>query len=323
MSPLCAMCIVLNKIKMKEQPSPKTIHSLTKQFSKDLISFPARESNNYPFTLQYIKEISAFTFFEKNIRASMTVEATILLPIVLFFVLSMGNAIEIIRLHSKMEWAMWDVGRHIASYGHMLRKEDETENITLPMALLTEVYAKTCVEEMLGKDYLEASPLKNGADGLNFLETKMMDDGCFEVIVTYVVWPDVGLLDIRPFRMANRYYGHLWNGYDNEKAYSEEQREWVYVAENGTVFHEDRECTHLRLSIREVSYSEALMERNNYGEHYVMCQMCKENQKGKAVYIADNGECYHYLSTCAGLKRTVYTILRGEAEGYQPCSRCG
>ena len=323
MSPLCVRCMMLVNIKMKERPSPKTIHSLLKNLFKDSFSFPARESINYPFKLRHIKEISAFASLRKTISASMTVEATILLPLFLFFVLSMGNAIEMIRLHSKMELSMWDVGRHIATYGHMLLNEEETGGVTFSAELLAGVYAKSHAEEMLGEDYLETTPLKNGADSLHFWETQLLDNGCFEVVATYEVQPDWEMLGIRPFRMANRYYGHLWNGYDIEMASYAGERSWVYVAENGMVFHENRDCTHLRLSVRAVAFSEVCEKRNNYGERYVMCQMCQKNQTQGTVYIADNGDCYHYSRTCAGLKRTVYTILRGEAKGYQPCSRCG
>ncbi len=323
MSPLCARLITLAKINMKERPSPKTIHSLLKSLHKDLFSYPVRESINYPFKIWHIKEISAFAFLRKMVGASMTVEASILLPLLLFFILSMGNALELIRLHSKVELAVWDVGRHIASYGYMLTDRQQTDGVTFPIEMLAGAYAKSHAEDLLGEDYLEETPLKYGADSLNFLETELLDNGHFEVVVTYEVQPDLGMLGIRPFRMANRYYGHLWNGYDIEMASYEGEKLWVYVAENGTVYHEDRECTHLTLSVREVAFSELHEELNNYGEHYEICKICKKDRLQGNVYIADNGDCYHYSRTCAGLKRTVYTILREEAKGYQPCSRCG
>lgn len=340
MSPLCTKCILLTKSRKKERPSPTSIHSLIISLWKDL-SIPVREITNQFPVLQYIKGISAFTFLRKSLYASMTVEATLVLPLFIFFVLSMGNAIEMIRLHSKLELAIWDVGNSVAIYGYMFTVEGESydtdkssdENkseeqvgtsalVEIPLELLSATYACNQVEEMLGKDYLDASPLAKGAKGLNFWETEVLDDGRFEVIVTYEVSSDLGLLGARSFRMANRYYGHIWNGYEISTTSKGNQQGWVYVAENGQVFHEDRECTHLALSIREVSYVEALVELNEDGKHYAACELCGDAQYKEQVYITQSGECYHLLRDCPGLKRTIYTIQREEIEDYRPCSRC-
>ena len=54
--------------------------------------------------------------------------------------------------------------------------------------------------------------------------------------------------------MANRYYGHLWNGYAIPG--TENDEEYVYVTEDSEVYHRSRECTHLRLSVRRVEAAE-------------------------------------------------------------------
>lgn len=57
--------------------------------------------------------------------------------------------------------------------------------------------------------------------------------------------------------MANRYYGHMWNGYEIPEP---EDEEYIYITENGRVYHTNRECTHIRLSVRVVEATEALRE---------------------------------------------------------------
>ena len=44
----------------------------------------------------------------------------------------------------------------------------------------------------------------------------------------------------------------MWNGYEIPEA---EDEEYIYVTENGRVYHTNRECTHIRLSVRAVSYT--------------------------------------------------------------------
>lgn len=312
MSPLCTRYFLLIKNKMKERPSPNTIHSLLISRCKGLLSIPVWEPTIQSPIIQYIKGISAFTFLRKSVKGSMTVEATLLLPLFIFFVLSMGNAIEMIRLHGKLELAMWNAGNDVSIYGYTLTDEK----------LLSMACARNQVEDLLGKEYLDTSPLTRGAKGLNFWETKLLDDGRFELVLTYEVNPDMGMLGMHSFRMANRYYGHIWNGYDISVTNPDNQQAWVYVAENGTVYHEARDCTHLMLSTRAVTYAEALIELNENGERYTACRMCGTEEYRAKVYITQSGNCYHFLRECSGLKRTVYTIPRGAVEGYLACSRC-
>ena len=73
-------------------------------------------------------------------------------------------------------------------------------------------YVKNQICNQLGEEYLEQSPLEQGADSLQFLESSTKNDIC-EIVVTYGISPLTEVLGFRKFRMANRYYGHLWNGY--------------------------------------------------------------------------------------------------------------
>ena len=54
------------------------------------------------------------------------------------------------------------------------------------------------------------------------------------------------------------YIGHMWNGYEIPEP---EDEEYIYVTENGRVYHTNRECTHIRLSVRVVETAEALLKK--------------------------------------------------------------
>ena len=163
------------------------------------------------------------------------------------------------------------------------------------------------------------SPLEQGADSLQFLESSTKNDIC-EIVVTYGISPLTEVLGFRKFRMANRYYGHLWNGYAIPG--TENDEEYVYVTEDSEVYHRSRECTHLRLSVRRVEAAEI-------PKGYHPCEKCMVQKKDAAApeengyYICSEGECYHRRRDCPGLKRTVYCIARKDVDGYRECSRCG
>ena len=161
--------------------------------------------------------------------------------------------------------------------------------------------------------------MEQGIDSLQFLESKTEGD-TYEIIVTYAVSPMTEALGFRKFRMANRYYGHRWNGYKIPG--TEEAGEYVYVTEDSEVYHVSRDCTHLELSVRPVAIAQV-------PGRYRPCEKCMGGKAeglipGNGVYyICTDGESYHARRDCPGLKRTVYCIAKENAGGYRECSRCG
>lgn len=270
-----------------------------------------------------IKRISLLILPKVSLKASMTVETALVLPLFCFFMIHMGSAIEMIRLHGNLEVALWDAGRQVGIYGGVQEAEksddgEEDDRDRLETVAVSYIYVKNQIRNQLGEEYLEQSPLEYGIDSLQFLESSTENDIC-EIVVTYGISPFTEILGFRKFRMANRYYGHLWNGYRIPGAADSE--EYVYVTEDSEVYHVSRECTHLRLSVRRV-------EATELPGGYQPCEKCMGQKKEDSVpedgyYICDEGECYHRRRDCPGLKRTVYCIPRKDADRYRECSRCG
>ena len=150
-------------------------------------------------------------------------------------------------------------------------------------------------------------------------------DNEMDVIVTYQVSPWSGIASFVSFRMANRYYAHIWNGYEisNNPGQDAQAVDVVYMTENGSVYHEDRNCTHLQLSISQVSRAEALSQTNQWGKSYSPCEKCKPEASDQTLYITDEGDRYHSNRECSGLKRTVFSVPRSRVRNYRACSRCG
>ncbi len=268
---------------------------------------------------RFAEGMSLPIFFGGEAAASMTVEAAVVLPLVLFFLLNLSCAVELIRLHGNLQMALWDTGSRLAVYGHALGDSDTA-------AFFTWFYIKDQITAQTGEEYLDNSPLKGGADGLMLWESDIFSsEDELDIIVTYSVSPWSSLAGFSPFRMANRYYAHIWNGYDisNGNRGDDEETDIVYMAENGQVYHEDRSCTHLRLNIMQVSRSEAQSRTNQYGKRYSACEKCNPDISDETLYIAAEGDRFHSDRECSGLKRTVFSVLRSRVAGYRACSRCG
>lgn len=96
---------------------------------------------------------------------------------------------------------------------------------------------------------------------------------------------------------------------------------YVYITLEGSVYHLFRDCTHLNLSIEQISYQRAVVSKNEYGQNYRACMLCQEPY-GFLVYITGEGDCYHSERSCSGLKRTVRQIAISEVLGRSCCIRC-
>ncbi|MCM1536012.1 MAG: hypothetical protein NC126_08850 [Clostridium sp.] len=282
------------------------------------------------------KGTSLFTFFKRKLSAGMTVEAALVLPLFLFFFLNLSCALEMIRLQGNLELALWETGSKLSVYGHILsanpsekeqaKKSGQNEILAeLGDIAFSYLYVRNAVTQYVGEEYLEQSPLTHGVNGLQFLESEIFTEGdCFEIVMTYEVSTWMDIPGIRPFRMWNRYYGHIWNGYEISGT-GEAGRpadETVYVAENGVVYHKTPDCTHLQLTIQEVDKEQVGNKRNAGGGKYTICEKCGKGASPETVFIGKEGDRFHYDRGCAGLKRTYFSILLSDAGKYRPCSRC-
>lgn len=283
-----------------------------------------------------IEKISLSSFLTRGLPAGMTVEAAVALPVFLFFLLNLGCAVEMIRLHGNLQMALWETGHQLAVYGYALEdeevlrsmesKEEEPWWKEMVGIAFSYTYVKNRIKDYLGKKYLEQSPLTRGTEGLEFWESDILQQNDeMEITLTYAVSPWSGLIGVFPFRMANRCHAHIWNGYDiiGDSDGKEEDLVTVYVTETGKVYHMNRNCTHLCLSIQEIAAGSEGNYRNENGGRYSECGKCRGETAGGVFYITREGDSFHYSRACPGLKRTVFAVLLKDVGDFRPCSRCG
>lgn len=114
-----------------------------------------------------------------------------------------------------------------------------------------------------------------------------------------------------------------WNGYDLKgSSDTDKEEEYVYITENGSVYHRNRGCSHLNVSVRVVAAEDIGNDRNNNGEKYKPCEICGGNGSG-LVFVTPEGDRYHSKSDCSGLKRVIKIVKLSEVEGRAACSECG
>lgn len=290
---------------INDKPSP----TCKKGFCLNRISFVVK------FIKIYIRRMSRFSSFS-GMKGSMTVEASIVLPLFIFFFLQICGFMEMLRLHANLEYGLWKAGKTLMLYGAV---EELAEQV--PELAVSYLYVNGVLQGTLGQEYLDTSPLTYGRAGMNFLESDIIDEEDeVNLTLTYQVSPRGQLLPFGYVRLSNRFYGRAWTGYD--VVAEEKETQVAYVTKYGEVWHTTKECSHLKLTIQMVNAVGLSNTRNKWGQSYGKCSFCAKGAMPERLYITEEGDCYHYAEGCPGLTRHVEIITWESREKYRACNRC-
>lgn len=248
---------------------------------------------------------------KSRLKGSLTIEASLVIPVFLFAMFMVLSVIDLLRFHVNLQEAVHQETKMLA-----MRAYDEF--VCTPGSVRADV-----LKRLDGK-LMDKAPVRNGASGIDFSKTGLNDREIIEISASYEAELPYDFLGLFDHRFGVKCLMHTFIGYEKGlegRTIDESEEEYVYITETGTVYHRNRECTYLRLSIKETSKESLKTIRNSSGHKYYPCEKCGK-KAGKTVYITSDGTSYHSSLHCSGLKRTVKCIPLSKAGGRGPCSRC-
>lgn len=270
-------------------------------------------SKTYHFQQIRIKALSLIQFFKRvsflsslSLNGGMTLEGCLVLPLFLFFIVTLLFSLEIIRFQSDCLDALYLAGNKSCMLAY---KEDFEEETYIRRYLDEQVMPYLCVQ----------------GEREGFIITRQEDSvGNVELQASYTIKSFVPWLPIGTIQVKQRFFGHEWVGYRGERAgeWKEEKELYVYVTETGERYHYSPNCTYLKVILQAVSGESVGALRNSSGEKYYACEVCRPKGKGM-VYLTQWGNRYHGETDCTALKRTVYMIPISQVGMRLPCSKCG
>lgn len=239
-------------------------------------------------------------------KGSAVVEATLLLPIFIFAMLSLYMMGQCKLAEMAVYEAAVETAEYIAELGY-LREGD----------IIT---AKSRFEKYIDDDGLVKRYIDGGQGGVYFYDSEYKNEDnqvilkChFKTVISLPFLP--ALTSGKSFTIKQMAYVGDCKG-DLDSYGDDGGDEYVYITDNKDVYHLTRSCTYLTLSIQQVNIEMA----KRYG--YAPCEFCGKNCV-EVVFITDYGGKYHSTRSCSGLKRTVYRVKKSEVEYLGGCSRCG
>lgn len=235
------------------------------------------------------------------ILGSMTIEASIVLTIFIFFVAAL---IQILGL------AIHEVTL-VGMTHNVVLKESQSVLGTINQPVVSSI--------MTGSSYMEIRhnyPLEK--------EVKLQDisvDKDIQELSLYVEEKTLFPFITAKFRVGARGYARRWTGKKRvpESKYQEEE---VYITTYGEVYHKDPQCTYLAPRIQTVSKENMSSVRNEKGSKYKKCPYCPHSNQS-ILYITPWGDAYHSSPQCSRLKRTIQVTTLTQTPINCPCSKCG
>lgn len=247
-------------------------------------------------------------------KASLTIEAALVLPLFLLVMTTILAFLDIYRLQPVAYTSMLETGEEIAMYAYKTSGKEAANEV---------ISSAVCIGKVT-MDFQKRWDKSTGHTCVFYqsdCENEKIDikgSAHFESPVGVVLkW----LFPVKFTAVVRQ-----WTGYDpsvDKRAEAGSETEMVYVTEFESVYHTSSDCTHLDLHITEVSKQTAENKKNEYGDTYHACDKCMtQYQEGDSVYISEKGTHYHSSSHCSGLTRTVHMVEKSEIEGLPCCSRC-
>ena len=234
-------------------------------------------------------------------------EAALVLPIFLFAVLTIAYLGLVVKTQDEVRHAMCrTVSEASAEVGAGLRSQAKSM-----------LYYRT----KLGA-YLKDTSLTTTLIGSSFLE----ENDEIDLVVSYTTSIPFPLFDFLRPRFRERIHSRAFVGVDTRAKDEEQEDEIVYVTPTGRVYHRDKNCTYLKLTVSQLLYGDVAHIRNSGGGKYQACHRCARGRTPGAdtpVWITNYGDRYHLSRSCSEIKRTIQEIWLSEVGSRTACSKCG
>lgn len=255
---------------------------------------------------------------KKILRGSLTIEATLVLPVFMFFVSSLIYLLVIIYLQTGIQLSMENAARSLGKKAYIAAAADIDAVIntdTIRWAVLTDELTES----------IEESGIIRGVSGFDTIYSIYESDiGIIDIAAEYEY--EIPLLPdgIGRLKFIRRMRSRAWIGAEisGEEGTSGEGQ-IVFITPTGSVYHTTTACSYLDMSLRSAAFDQIDEKRNLNGEKYRKCAVCVKDGDYSLVYVTDYGNTYHATLSCVTLKRNVIAVDISEVDGRSECSKCG
>lgn len=271
---------------------------------------------------------------KKDNNGSFTVEAAFALPIFIFAVLAFVYLFRMVLMQVQLQGALSEAAVELSGSAYLTEElthneenSGDSENIIMQGG--GKLATGATIRKYFVKESSYSNMLKNKISYVS--SSYLQEDKIIDLISEYTIEIPLPLIEVCNIPIIQRIKTRAYvgtdkllsgNGQINETSGNDE--DYVYVTETGSVYHLSLECSSLKLTIYDCNRKKISKKRNVYGGCYKACEKCCKGEfDGDTVYICSDGDAYHYLLDCSGLKRTIKKVKLSEvSSSLRACMRC-
>lgn len=260
------------------------------------------------------KKEAAFSFPFFKTRASLTVEAAIVLPLFLFYMMTILYTLEIVRFQSDIWEALHQVSTEDGFWAYEKyygKKNTEISDATQR------------VHDYLRQQELPYLCVKDKEKGIEISKIQnYTEEGIIKMSAIYEVIPFIKCLPIGEILIEENCVMHEFIGYRGSgEDIVNRKPMYVYITPLGERYHYAEDCTYLKVQTMKADRKDMELLRNGSGEIYYECKMCTSTWQ-KTVFYTKWGNRYHGTTDCHALKKTIYIVPISEVKDRIVCTKC-
>lgn len=243
----------------------------------------------------------------KRIKGSLTIEAAMVLPIFLVSMIALASLINIITANIRLQNCMYEKARELS-----ITCDAETE-------VDCNKIRDEIIAEFGAKKWDNCYTLEPQLPIISLLQSPKGDYAVLSAAYKAGI-PFTG--DKLYVPVTCKILFHNWVGYDEDYHKYDFDDVIVYVAQNESVYHLDRDCSHISIAVVKTTPEEVVNLRNASGGKYKKCSLCHSSLNDPILYVTKEGDRFHNDRNCSACKRIVRAVRLSEVGELRPCSRC-
>lgn len=269
----------------------------------------------------------------RMLKASMTLEAALVLSLFIFASVSLILPMKIMNTERQIQAALEAVGEELSQYAYLQDALEQGKEDSVPGADPGSRSFCGNLGGIAAAGYTRLQVMKHvdtkQVKDVSLLRSSIREEEeMFHLVLDYEIqmpFPVLGLGSLKRTAICSR---RAWVGLPGKSGGGDRgdegaDGEIVYVGRDSTRYHRNPSCHYLVNNLTGIPFESVENKRNESGGKYYACSVCGPGKPGSTVFIMSEGSSYHTDAGCRAIVAYAQAVKLETVEHLGACSYCG